>query len=197
MSKIIVGITGASGAAVAIRTLELARDEGVETHAVISSWGLVNLRHELSMNLDDVRRLSTHLHSNRDLASEISSGSYQVDAMLVVPCSARTLGTIATGTGDTLISRAADVTLKERRKLILALRESPLSSIHLRNALTVSEAGAYVVPLSPSFYTLPKSIDKMISVLAARLLDHADISSPALPRWTGSSSLSMTDVSDE
>lgn len=196
MPRIIVGITGASGAAVGIRTLELANQEGVETHAVISSWGLVNLRHELGMRLEDVKNLATHLHSNRDLASEIASGSYPVDAMIIVPCSARTLGTIATGTGDTLISRAADVTLKERRKLILAIRESPLSSIHLNNALTVSNAGAFVVPLSPSFYTLPPSIDEMITVLSARLLDHAGINSPALPRWAGASSLNIGDADE-
>ncbi|GAB2563542.1 UbiX family flavin prenyltransferase [Leucobacter ruminantium] len=183
MPRLVIGITGASGSSVAVRALELAREESVETHLVISSWGLVNLKHETGMTEGDLKPLASYTHSNRDLACEIASGSYRTDATLVVPCSARTLGTVANGTGDTLISRAADVALKERRRLVLALRESPLSPIHLRNALAVAEAGAFVVPMSPAFYTLPQSLDELFTSMAARLLDHAGVETSALPRW--------------
>ncbi len=183
MARLVIGITGASGSSIAVKALQLAQEQQVETHLVVSSWGLVNLKHETGMTENDLKPLATHTHSNRDLASEIASGSYRVDATIIVPCSARTLGTIANGIGDTLISRSADVALKERRPLVLALRESPLSPIHLRNALHAAEAGAFVAPLSPAFYTRPESMDELFTIMAARLLDHAGIDSPALPRW--------------
>ena len=183
MARLVVGVTGASGSSIAVKLLELAQQQQLETHLVVSSWGLVNLKHETGMTESDLKALASFSHSNRDLASEIASGSYRVDANIVVPCSARTLGTIASGAGDTLISRSADVAIKERRPLVLALRESPLSPIHLRNALQVAEAGAFIAPLSPAFYTRPTSMDELFTVMAARLLDHAGIDSPALPRW--------------
>lgn len=181
--RIVVGITGASGAAVALETLRLLQPLDVEVHAVVSSWGLVNLRHECDADTAEIEPLVHHLHNNRDLASELASGSFRVDATLIVPCSARTLGTVANGTGDSLISRAADVALKERRRLVLALRESPLSTIHLRNALQVSEAGGMIVPLSPAFYSQPTDLSSMVTSMAARLLDHCGIEVPELVRW--------------
>lgn len=181
--RVVVGITGASGAAVAVEVLRLLQPLDHEVHAVISSWGRVNLQHECELTPRDLKPLVSHLHSNKDLASPLASGSFRVDATLIVPCSARTLGTVAAGTGDGLISRAADVALKERRRLVLGLRESPLSSIHLRNALTISEAGGMIVPLSPAFYTQPSGISEMFTTMAARLLDHCEIDVPELPRW--------------
>lgn len=181
--RVVIGITGASGAAVAVRALHLLAPLDVEVHAVVSSWGRINLQHECGLDPHDLRPLVHRLHSNKDLASPLASGSFRVDATLIAPCSARTLGTIATGTGEGLISRAADVALKERRRLVLGLRESPLSSIHLRNALAVSDAGGMIVPLSPAFYTQPASIEEIFTTMAARLLDHCGIEVPELPRW--------------
>ena len=181
--RVVIGISGASGAAVAVKALQLLAPLDIEVHAVVSSWGKVNLQHECERSPDDLRPLVHRLHSNKDLASPLASGSFRIDATLIVPCSARTLGTIATGTGDGLISRAADVALKERRRLVLGLRESPLSSIHLRNALTISDAGGMIVPLSPAFYAQPAGIDDLVTALAARLLDHCGIEVPELPRW--------------
>lgn len=181
--RLAFGITGASGAAVAVRALELLRNTDVETHLIVSAWGLVNLRHECDLNEKDLAPLVHQVHSNRDLASPLASGSFKVDATIVAPCSARSLGTVASGTGDSLISRACDVALKERRPLVLALRESPLSSIHLRNALTISDAGGVIVPMSPAFYTQPTDLEALITTLAARLLDHVGIEVPELPRW--------------
>ena len=181
--RIAFGITGASGSAVAVRALELLQRTDVEVHLVTSSWGLVNLRHECDLGESDLRPLVHEVHNNKDLAASLASGSYRLDAIIIAPCSARTLGTIASGTGDSLISRAADVALKERRRLVLGLRESPLSSIHLRNALTISDAGGMIVPMSPAFYTNPTTLDDLFTSLAARLLDHAGIEVPELPRW--------------
>lgn len=181
--RMVIGISGASGAAVSVKVLQLLAQTDVEVHAIVSSWGKVNLKHECDLEPGDLRSIVHRLHNNRDLASPLASGSFGVDATLVVPCSARTLGTIATGTGDSLISRAADVALKERRRLVLGLRESPLSSIHLRNALAVSDAGGMIVPLSPAFYTQPSGMDKLFTTIAARLLDHCGIEVPELPRW--------------
>lgn len=181
--RLLLGMTGASGAAVTVRALELLQSTDVEVHLIMSSWGKVNLKHECNLEPRALEELAHRVHNNRDLAAEPSSGSYRFDATLILPCSARTLGSVATGTGDTLISRAADVALKERRRLVLGLRESPLSSIHLRNALTVSDAGGMIVPLSPAFYTRPGRLEDMWTSMAARLLDHAGIEVPELERW--------------
>lgn len=183
IAKIVVGISGASGAAVAVEAIELLRRAEVETHLVVSKWGGVTLEHECGLKPRDLASRVTAVHSNADLAAPISSGSYPVDAVLVVPCSARTLGTVATGCGESLISRAADVALKERRRLVLALREAPLSAIHLRSALTVTEAGGVVYPLVPTFYAKPTSVDSLVTAMAARLLELCGVTTPELPRW--------------
>lgn len=181
--RIVVGISGASGAAVAVEALRLLAATDVETHLVVSKWGGVTLEHECGMKPRELHPLVHAVHAAGDLAAPISSGSFRVDATLIVPCSARTLGAIATGAGDTLLCRAADVALKERRRLVLGLRESPLSSIHLRNAATVSDAGAIVAPLTPAFYARPSTMESAITAMAARLLDHCGIEVDALPRW--------------
>lgn len=184
MTRIIVGLSGASGAAVAVEAIRLLQRAEVETHLVVSKWGAVTLQHECDMTPRDLGLLVAAVHSNTDLAAPISSGSFRCDAMLVAPCSARTVGTIATGTGESLISRAADVMLKERRRLVLALREAPLSSIHLRNALAVSDAGAVVYPLVPTFYARPDSLTDIVTAMAARLVELCGVDTPELPRWT-------------
>jgi phenylacrylic acid decarboxylase len=131
------------------------------------------------------------VHSDHDLAAPISSGSFRCEATLIVPCSARTLGAIASGSGDTLISRAADVAIKERRRLVLALREAPLSSIHLRNALQVSDAGGIVYPLVPTFYANPVDVHQLTEQMAARLVDLCGFETDALPKWSESIGLTQ------
>ncbi|WOF22975.1 UbiX family flavin prenyltransferase [Microbacterium betulae] len=181
-ARVVVGITGASGAAVAVRVVEMLREAGTETHLVVSRWGRATLEHECGMGVRDLAPLVADIHSNGDMAAPISSGSFGVDATLVVPCSARTLGSIAAGTGDTLVARAADVALKERTRLVLAVREAPLSSIHLRNALAVSEAGGVVHPIVPTFYARPASVAELVDDIAARLVALCGVRSP-LRRW--------------
>lgn len=183
MPRVIVGITGASGSGVAIEVLRMLHEASVETHLVISKWGGVNLEHECGIRPRDIYPLVHAVHSDRDLAAPLASGSFRCDATLVVPCSARTLGAVASGAGDTLISRAADIALKERRRLVLGLREAPLSSIHLRNALHVSDAGAVIYPLVPTFYARPSNITEMVRHIAAKLVDLCGVDSPDLPRW--------------
>lgn len=184
MPRIVVGISGASGTAVAVEALRMLQRAEVETHLVVSKWGAVTLQHECDMTVRDLAPLVTAVHSNADLAAPISSGSFRCDAMLVAPCSARSLGTIATGTGDSLISRAADVMLKERRRLVLGLREAPLSSIHLRNATTISDAGGVIYPLVPTFYARPESLEDVVRDMAARLVELCGVDTPEAPRWT-------------
>jgi len=184
--RIAVGISGASGAAVAVEVLRLLREVSVETHLVVSKWGAVTLQHECGVTPRALYPLVEGVHSNGDLSSPLSSGSFRCDAALIVPCSVRTLGLVAAGTGDTLISRAADVALKERRRLVLGLREAPLSSIHLRNAKAVSDAGGIIYPLVPAFYARPISLEQLIRDIAARLLDLCGVETAAVPRWSES-----------
>jgi 4-hydroxy-3-polyprenylbenzoate decarboxylase len=183
MAIIVVGISGASGSAVAVEALRLLKQSGAETHLVVSKWGGITLEHECGMKLRELYPLVEAVHSNLDLAAPIASGSFRCDATLIAPCSTRTLGSLATGSGDTLISRAADVAIKERRRLVLGLREAPLSSIHLRNALRVSDAGAVVYPLVPTFYAQPVSVQAVVRDMAARLIELCGIETDALPRW--------------
>lgn len=186
MSRVVVGITGASGAAVALQVLQLLAQTTAEVHLVVSKWGSVNLEHECGVKVRALHALAHTVHSDHDLAAPISSGSFRCEATLIVPCSARTLGAIASGSGDTLISRAADVAIKERRRLVLALREAPLSSIHLRNALQVSDAGGIVYPLVPTFYANPVDVHQLTEQMAARLVDLCGFETAALPRWSES-----------
>lgn len=183
MPRIIMGISGASGAAVAVEAIRMLERAEVETHLVVSKWGAVTLQHEVGLTPRDLAPHVAVTHSNADLAAPISSGSFCCDAMLVAPCSARSLATIANGTGDSLISRAADVMIKERRRLVLGLREAPLSSIHLRNAQTVSDAGGVIYPLVPTFYAKPESLDDMVRDVAARLVALCGVDVSELPRW--------------
>jgi 4-hydroxy-3-polyprenylbenzoate decarboxylase len=183
-SRLIVAITGASGALYGIRVLQLLRDTDVEAHLVVSRWGARTLQHETGWTLRDVQALAHTAYNPNDEGAAISSGSFRTRGMLVVPCSARSLAAIAHGLGDSLVHRAADVVLKERRRLVLAVREAPLSEIHLENMLKLSRMGVTICPPVPAFYTRPSSIDDIVTYTAVRLLDQLDIQVEAR-RWDG------------
>src|SRR5215831_5814131 len=183
--RIIVGITGATGTVLGIRTLQLLKDAGVETHLVMSKWGARTLLHETSHTVEYVKSLATAVYGDSDQGAAISSGSFVTDGMVIVPCSVRTLAAIATGDGDHLVHRAADVILKERRKLVLVVRESPLHEIHLENMLKLARMGAVILPPMPAFYNHPESIDQMVDHIVMRILDQFDIHLNLTERWEG------------
>lgn len=183
--KIVVGLTGATGSALGVCTLRRLRELGIETHLCISKWGRRTLEYETQVPIDDVCRLATRSYHPGDQAAAISSGSFRHDGMVVIPCSVRTLAAIAHGLNDNLITRAADVTLKERRRLVLVVREAPLNQMHLENMLAVTRAGAVVVPPVPSFYNNPRTLEDVITHIVARVLDQLDVEDPAAVRWDG------------
>jgi 4-hydroxy-3-polyprenylbenzoate decarboxylase len=183
--RIVLGITGATGAIFGIRVLERLAALQVETHLCVSSWGRKTIEHETGLPLSAVHELATHVHPPGDMAAVISSGSWPTDGMVIAPCSMRTLGLIATGTGDTLIARAADVTLKERRTLVLLARETPLHDVHLSNMLTVTRMGAIVLPPVPAFYNAPATIDDLVDHVVARTLDQFGLDAGVGRRWNG------------
>jgi len=169
----------------AVRLLEMLRESDVETHLVMSRWAARTLVHESSYTVEQIEALATRVHPVTDQGASIASGSFLTMGMVVVPCSMRTLAAIAHGFGDNLIHRAADVVLKERRKLVLAVRESPLSDIHLENMLKLSRMGVVIAPPALAFYNRPQSLDDLITFSAARLLDQFDIHLDVRNRWTG------------
>jgi len=172
MKKIIIGISGASGAVYGVRMLSMLQDiADVETHLIISSAGWMNIKHELDMDKASVHALADHVHTDGDVGACIASGSYKVDGMVIAPCSVKTMASIANGICGTLISRAADVCLKERRRLVLMVRETPLHLGHLRNMALVTEIGAIVAPPVPAFYSKPESIEEMVDQTNAQVLD--------------------------
>lgn len=183
--RIIVAITGATGAIYGVRTLERLRDAGVESHLVISRWGARTLLHETAYSREQVEALAHAVYPPGDMGAAISSGSFRTDGMIVAPCSAKTLGAIAHGVGDSLVHRAADVVLKERRRLVLCVREAPLSEIHLDNMLRLARMGAVVLPPMPAFYNHPATIDDLVDHTVLRLLDQFGLVSDESPRWTG------------
>ena len=184
--RIIVGISGASGAAYGIRLLEELKAAGTETHLIISHWGAYTIEQETDYGLESVRTLASFVYEEGDMAAPVSSGTFPIDAMAVVPCSMKTLAGIASGFSEDLIMRAADVCLKERRPLILAVRETPLSKIHLDNMLRVTDAGAICMPPVPAFYTRPESIDEVVGQSVYRLMEKLGVGSgDRLKRWGG------------
>jgi flavin prenyltransferase len=183
--RIIVGITGATGVIYGVRALERLREAGVETHVVISRWGARTLQHETRHSREEVEALATAAYRPDDLGAAVSSGSFHTDGMLVAPCSAKSLAAIAHGYGDTLIHRAADVVLKERRRLVLAIREAPLSDIHLENMLKLSRMGVVMFPPLPAFYNHPATLDAVVDHTVARMLDQFGVAVPGAPRWDG------------
>ena len=183
--RLVVGVTGATGAVYARRLLELLRQVGgIETHLVISPAGVLTIKHELGMSRRDFHTLADEVHSFRDVGATLASGSFKTAGMVIAPCSVRTLAAVAQGFCDNLVTRAADVTLKERRRLVLMLRETPFNLAHLRNMTAVTEMGGVIFPPLPAFYLHPKNIDEMVDHTVARVLDLFDITVPA-PRWEG------------
>ena len=187
MKKIIIGISGASGAVYGVRMLRMLKDvQDVETHLIVSSAGWMNVRHELSMDKPELHALADQVHTDGDIGACIASGSYKVDGMIIAPCSVKTMASIANGICGTLISRAADVCLKERRRLVLMVRETPLHLGHLRNMALVTEIGAIVAPPVPAFYSKPKTIEEMVDQINAQVLDGFGIEVPEhLKIWQG------------
>lgn len=183
--RLIVAMTGATGTIFGVRLLQLLQKTDVETHLVMSKWANRTLLHETPYTTEDVQRLATTSYALHDQGAALSSGSFLTLGMIVVPCSVRSLAAIAHGLSDNLIHRAADVTLKERRRLVLAVREAPLNDIHLENMLKLSRMGAVICPPVPAFYTRPQTIDDIVSYSAARLLDQVGIHLDLATRWDG------------
>ena len=183
--KLVVGITGATGSIFGVRLLEVMRDAGIESHLVISKWGARTMVNETSYSVDYVKALATRTYSESDQGAAISSGSFVTDGMIIAPCSVRSLAAIAHGQGDNLIHRAADVVLKERRKLVLMVRESPFSDIHLENMLKLSRMGVVITPPVPGFYNHPRTLDDMINHIVMRSLDQFGIHLDTANRWDG------------
>lgn len=184
--RLIIAITGATGAIYGMRLLEvLAEIPEVETHLVISDAGLLNLQQELQMNRSQIEVLSDVAHHVRDVGATIASGSFQADGMIISPCSMRTLAAVAHGLSDNLITRAADVMLKERRRLILMVRETPFNLAHLRNMTSVTEMGGIIYPPLPCFYHRPQTIAEMVDHTVSRALDLLGVPNLLAPRWGG------------
>jgi flavin prenyltransferase len=183
--RLIVGISGASGIVYGVRPLELLRDAAIETHLVLSKAAQITLASELDRRISEIQTLADVVHPVNDLGASISSGSFKTLGMIVAPCSMRSLAEIANGMSTTLLTRAADVVLKERRRLVLLVREAPLHLGHLRNMTAVTEMGAIVYPPVPAMYAKPKTIDVMIGHTLGRVLDLFDIEIGTAHRWTG------------
>src|SRR5438552_15301546 len=185
MRRLIIGMTGSTGAIFGVRMLEALKRQDVETHLVISKWAQRTIEHETNYSIEQVRALASVVHSPGDMGATISSGSFLTDGMIVVPCSVRTLAGIANGYGEHLVHRAADVILKERRKLLLVVRETPLSEVHLENMLKLSRMGVVMLPPMPAFYNHPQTVDDVVNHIVFRVLDQFKIPSPFAKRWDG------------
>ena len=183
--RIIVGITGASGAAYGVAALKALKEAGVETHLVISKTAQITIAHETPYSIAEVQAMADVLHSHMDLSASIASGSFKTAGMLVAPCSMRSLAEIAHGASTNLLTRAADVILKERRKLVLLVRETPLTNAHLRNMLAVSEMGGIIAPPVPAFYSKPAGLEQMVAHTVGRALDLFDLPHDLVIRWAG------------
>ena len=183
-----IGITGSTGAIYGVRLLEVLNEMKVQTHLIVSKWGEKCISMETDYTLKKVKSLATAVSEESNMAASVSSGTHKVDGMIVAPCSMKTLSAIATGYDDTLIARAAGVTIKESRKLVLMTRESPLSAIHLENMLKLARLGIVILPPVTEFYTKPKSIDDIVNHSVGKCLDQFDIEHNLYQRWGSSSS---------
>ena len=183
--RLVVGISGASGTIYGVRLLEMLQKTDIETHLVMSKSAEMTLVYETKYKPKDIRALASVNHPSADIGASISSGSFPTMGMIVVPCSIRSMGEIATGVTSSLLSRAADVVLKERRRLVLAVRETPLHSGHLRTMATLSDIGAVIAPIVPAFYNKPKTVDDIINHTVGRLLDLFGIETKLVKRWQG------------
>jgi 4-hydroxy-3-polyprenylbenzoate decarboxylase len=182
-TRIVVGISGASGVIYGIRMLQLLREMGVESHLIMSKSAQVTLAHESDLSIADVKAMADVVYSNTDIGAAISSGSFKVAGMVVAPCSIKTLSEIATGVTGSLLARAADVNLKERRRLVLMVRETPLHLGHIRSMASVTEAGAIVYPPVPAFYARPASLEEMVDHTVGRVLDLFGLDTGTVRRW--------------
>jgi len=183
--RVVVGITGATGAIFGIRILQALRELDVKTEVILSKWARITIQHETEFTSSEVEALATEIHLNSNLAASISSGSFKTDGMIIAPCSMKSLAAIRSGYAADLIGRAADVVLKERRKLVLLPRESPFNDIHLENMLALSRMGAVMIPPVPSFYNHPKTLAEMVDHIVARVLDQFGLETPNAARWHG------------
>ena len=186
MKKLIIGITGASGAVLGIRLLEVLRAlKNIETHLIISNAGKITIAAETNYKISEVQKLAGHTHKFEDIGAICASGSFRADGMIIAPCSIKTMSEIATGVTSSLMSRAADVMLKEKKKLVLMVRETPLHALHLTNMANLSNAGAYIMPPVIAMYSKPKTIDDMVNHIIGRALDVFDIDAGIVKRWKG------------
>jgi flavin prenyltransferase len=193
--RLIVGISGATGIVIGVRLLEVLRRLKVETHLVVSSAGEMTRDYETELSCAALRNLATHTHKISNIGASIASGSFRTMGMVIAPCSARTVADIAYGTTSNLLTRAADVVLKERRRLVLLMRESPLSLVHLRAMVAATEAGAIVMPPVPAFYPRPQSIEDIVDHIVGRALDLFDLDAGLVSRWEGApASVAAPDV---
>jgi len=185
--KLIIGISGATGAIFGIRLLEILKEtQGVETHLIMSQWAMTTINEETNYSVQEVRDLADYYYSPKNLGAAISSGSFNVDGMVVAPCSMKTLASISVGLADNLITRAADVMIKERKKLVLMTRETPLNNIHLENMLKLSQMGVTIFPPMPAFYNHPKDLNDLIDHISYRLISQFGIDKlPKEKIWTG------------
>ena len=184
-TRVIVGITGATGAVYAVRLLQRLKAAGTETHLVVSPAGVLNVHHELGLDRHALEALADHAYHPADIGARIASGSFTTDAMVVAPCSMRTLAAVAHGLSDNLLTRAADVVLKERRRLVLMVRETPFNLAHLRNMTLVTEMGGVIFPPLPAFYHRPNSIDEMVDDTVERALSLLGVPGAAPKSWSG------------
>ena len=185
MRRLVIGITGATGSIYAVRMLQVLQGvQDVESHLVISTSGVLNIKHELDIGRHEVQAMADHVHNVRDVGATLASGAFRTAGMVIAPCSMRTLAAVAHGLSDNLITRAADVTLKERRRLVLMVRETPFNLAHLRNMTAVTEMGGIVFPPLPAFYHRPRSLEEMVDHTVARVLELFDIAVPG-PTWEG------------
>ena len=185
LQKIVVGITGASGVIYGIRLLEVLREHRIETHLVMSPSAKITIAAETKFSVPSVEKLASKIYKFSDVAASISSGSFQVDGMVVIPCSMHTLGALASGVADNLLTRAGEVTLKERRPLILVPRETPLTLIHIENMARLAQAGAVILPAMPAFYSKPKTIQDIVDHTVGKVLDLLKIENALFKRWKG------------
>lgn len=182
-TRLVVGISGASGAIYGIRLLEVLKSKGVETHLIITPWGEEIIRVEIDMSLEDVKNLATQVYDDKDMAARVSSGSFKFDGMVVIPCSMKTISAIANGYASTLLVRAADVTMKEGRKLVVVPRETPVNQVHLKNMLQLAQMGVTVLPAMPGFYHRPKSMGDLVDHVVGKVLDQFNIEHNLYKRW--------------
>ena len=183
--KLVVGITGSTGVIYGIKLLEVLKEKNIETHLILTQWAQKCIAMETDYKLDQVKSLATTVSDEKNMAASVSSGTHKIDGMIVIPCSMKTLSGIANGYDETLVARAAGVTIKESRKLVLVTRETPLTAINLENMLKLARLGVVILPPVPGFYTKPKTIDEVVSHTVGKCLDQFDIEHDLYKRWGG------------